>query len=382
MGTVRTTAQRLDTHDPAVTQSSVHASARPTLFIIDNLADRVKKTKKAFGDLYALRFFSDGDQAFQALLQEQPGAVLADERTLRVSGAGIHRAKCNDNRLKHIPFIFMSDHHEGPFLAGDGTGATDYFVKRPIKINTVLDLIAHCLSAGVEKSWAALPRTAHRALRQSADGFNDIAKAVANNTPLDKSQISNSCNPLVACVQDNQHKHVLMGLRNHHNLTYVHSMRVAVFMAVFAQAYNVSQDEMTLLASAGYMHDVGKMTLPQAVLNKASELDEHEWSEIRDHVVESGRIVSAIHDINPTVRLIAEQHHERLDGSGYPHGLSGLQINELVRMSAIADVFAAMTDIRPYKSAYDPETAFARMAEMKGWLDPHLLRLFREAILD
>lgn len=355
---------------------------RKILFLIDNLPIRVQKARAALGDVYALHVFDSGTAALEAMYKLSPQAVLVDERTLSRQGGGIHRTKCTDDRLKHIPFIIMSDGQNGPFLAGDGTGATDYFLKRPIAINRLMDRLANSMSEQVEASWKTLPQSAQTTLRSSADQFTEIAKAVANNTPLDKSQVTASCNPLVACVRENQHRHVLQGLRNHHNYTYVHSMRVAVFMSVFAQAYGVSRDEMTLLATGGYMHDVGKMVMPQNLLNKVDELGDDDWELMREHVVHSAQIVESIENVNPTLSVIAEQHHERLDGSGYPHGLKGLQINELGRMAAIADVFAAMTDHQPYKEALDAPSAFQHMENLGQALDQRLLKLFRDAVAD
>lgn len=352
------------------------------LFLIDNQSDRIQKTRAALGGLYELRVFQDGASALQGMLDDLPGAVLVDERTLSKQGGGIHRTKCHDERIKHIPFIILSNGQDGPFLAGDGTGAIDHFMKRPIKINLLLDRIASCVSQKVEKSWEALPKPAHQALRCTTDQFDAIAKAVANNTSLDKSQVTASCNPLVECVRDNQHKHVLLGLRNHNNFTYVHSMRVAVFMSVFAQAYNVGKDEMTLLATGGYMHDIGKMMLPQTILNKPEKLTDDEMDEVRHHVEHSCTIINSIEGVNPTIRWIAELHHERLDGSGYPNALQGPEINEIGRMAAISDVFANLTDECPYRCALEPEKAFSVMKQMGPALDQQLLALFQSAILD
>lgn len=367
---------------PTTNQPEAPQGPLKQIYIIDSLPVRVNKTRAALGNLYDLRAFSDGQSALDAMLQSPPDAVVIDERTLRIQGAGIHRTKCNDDRLKLIPFIIMSDGHEGPFIAGDGSGAPDHFLKRPIRINLLLDRIAALLSHQVETSWKKLPPKAGRALRSTADQFLDIAKSIANNTPLDRNAVNASCNPLVDCVRDHQHKHVLIGLRNHHNFTYTHSMRVAVFMAVFANAYNVSKDEMTLLTTGGFLHDVGKMVMPQSLLNKTEALSDQDWVTIRDHASQSKRIVDAIEGVNEAISFIAVQHHERLDGSGYPHGLAGFQINELGRMSAIADVYAGLTVERPYKRAFDPDTAFSIMKQMGGALDQHLLRLFREAIHD
>ena len=371
---------------PAVqqTQPSLHPASpkahRKRIYIIDNLPVRVNKTRTALGGLYELSSFSDGSSALAAMHIAPPDAVVIDERTLTQQGGGIHRAKCNDDSLKQIPFIIMSDGHEGPFITGDGTDAPDRFLKRPVPINLLLDHLAALMSRQVEKSWEKLPQQAGQALRSTADQFLDIAKAVANNTPLDRSAINSSCNPLVDCVSNNQQKYVLMGLRNHNNHTYTHSMRVAVFMAVFAQAYNVSKSEMTVLTTGGFLHDVGKMVMPQALLNKSGSLSDQDWVIMRDHARQSKSIVDKIADVNIAISVIAEQHHERLDGTGYPHGLTGLQINELGRMSAIADIYAGLTDEQPYKHGLTADNAFSIMEQMGPALDQHLLRLFREAI--
>jgi len=367
----------------AMSANSDVASVRPKqVFIIDNLPVRVNKTRAALGHLYETRAFSDGQAALDAMRDTPPDAVIIDERTLRMQGAGIHRTKCNDDSLKHIPFIIMSDGHEGPFIAGDGSGAPDHFLKRPIRINLILDRLAAMMSFEVEKSWEKLPKKAGRALRSTADQFLDIAKAVAHNTPLDRDAVNASCNPLVDCVRNHQHKHVLLGLKNHHNYTYAHSMRVAVFMSVFSYAYNVSKDEMTLLSTGGFLHDVGKMVMPQTLLNKTEALNEQDWVAMHDHVHQSEMITARIEGVNEVICTIAAHHHERLDGSGYPNGLKGAQINELGRMSAIADVYAGLTDERSYRRSFEPDVAFSIMKDMGGALDQHLLRLFREAVRD
>jgi len=356
--------------------------ARPIVFIIDAQMDRVAKAQAALSNLYDLKIYGEGPTALRDMYALKPALVLVDEQTLSKQGAGIHRTKCNDKVLKHIPFIIISNTNDGPFLAGDGSGAMDHFMRRPVSIETVMRRIAKSLNAEVEKSWESLPQSAQSTLQESANNFGSIAKAIAGNQPLDKSMVTASSNPLVSCVKDNQHKHVLMGLRKHHNFTYVHSMRVAVFMAVFADAYNVSQDEMTMLASGGYMHDVGMTMLPDSILNKADCLNDHEWESVRKHVAYSCDILDEIEGISPIVRIIVEHHHERLDGSGYPYGLEGADINELGRMAAIADIFAGLTDQRPSQVALSPENAFVALERMGDKLDRKLLHLFREAILD
>lgn len=361
---------------------ALEGDARQSIYVIDGEADRVNKIRKALGGAYVLSPFTNGRAALDAMRRNNPDVVLVDEHTLRTQGGGVHRTKCTDNSLKHIPFIIMSDTQSGPFVAGDGSGAADHFLKRPIRIEQLINRIDACVGERVERSWQALPKPVGTALQTTLIQFDDIAKAVANNTPLDRKAVSASCNPLVACVQDDQHKLILKGLRDHSNYTYVHSMRVAVFMAVFAKAYNVSTDEMTQLAIGGFLHDVGKMALSQQLVNKTGHLDKSESSALREHAQHTQDIVQSIEGIHDAVRVIVEQHHERLDGSGYPQQLKGTQINELGRMSAIADTFATLTDIRPQKRAFAPHVAFAILEQQPFALDQRLVKLFRAALED
>lgn len=95
---------------------------RKRLFIIDNMPLRVQKAQAAMGDLYDVAVFSDGGRALQAMYEHPPHVALVDQRTMSTQGRGVHRTKCTDDKLKHIPFIIMSDVHEGPFLAGTVRG--------------------------------------------------------------------------------------------------------------------------------------------------------------------------------------------------------------------------------------------------------------------
>ena len=356
------------------------ASAKRSIYILDHLPVRVAKIKAVFGGLYDLQVFADGQQALEAMRLNPPDAVISDDHTLQSSGHHIHRTKCSSQQLKGIPFFIASDALNGPYMSQNGTGATDYFFKRPVDANQLFNLVVKTINQNVESAWTKLPQKAGAALQASSQSFSDMAQAIANNKPLDKAMVSAGCNPLIECVQDDQHKHLLQGLKNHHNFVYTHSMRVAVFMCVFANAYNVSKEETVTLATAGFMHDVGETLLPPSLLNKSTPFTEQELQTMRHHVEDSEQIISSIKDVHPVIPLVASLHHERLDGSGYPRGLKDGDINELGRMIAIADVFAAMTDDRPNRQSLSIQGAFAKMEGMGGLFDLHMLQLFREAI--
>ncbi|MFC1672761.1 HD domain-containing phosphohydrolase [Pseudomonadota bacterium] len=370
-------APHLHQHDQGATGAM---ASKKLIFVIAMIPVRAQNLAAALCSMYTVRTFPDGGAALQAMLKNAPDAVVIDERTLRSQGHGIHKTKLQNSRLKMVPFVIMSDATEGELVLGDDEAAMDIFIKRPFNVNYLFEQIAYAISQSIERSWKSLPPSANRTLKSTADQFKNIAKALATNTPLTKEDTQGGCNPLVKCVRANEHRYVLEGLRDHHNFTYVHSMRVAVFMSVFGQACQISDDEMLLLSTCGFLHDVGKMVMPQTLLNKEGKLDQGEWGVMQNHVKHSHAIVGAIDDINPSITLVAEQHHERIDGTGYPRGLRGGQINELGRMAAVADTFAGLTDKRPYRRAFDANAAFSIMGQMNGALDQNLVRTFREVI--
>ena len=125
------------------------------------------------------------------------------------------------------------------------------------------------------------------------------------------------------------------------------------------------------------LHDVGKIVTPAQILDKPGKLTEEEWPTMRNHVVRSGELLDAGDDVTKGARIIAEQHHEKIDGTGYPLGLKGAEMNELARMSSIVDIFGALTDARSYKPAFPADKAFAILEDMGPKIDQNLLAIFR-----
>jgi HD-GYP domain-containing protein (c-di-GMP phosphodiesterase class II) len=161
-------------------------------------------------------------------------------------------------------------------------------------------------------------------------------------------------------------------------------MRVATLLSLFGFTIGLSSDEQSVLASGGLLHDVGKMSIPHEVLNKPGRLTPEEFTVMKSHVTASVAYLSGCPDLPQGIHVIAGQHHEKLDGSGYPLGLFGSQLNHLARMASIVDVFSALTDRRAYKPSMEAEVALKMMVEQMGshHLDMGLLMLFREMLLD
>ncbi|MFM4804473.1 HD-GYP domain-containing protein [Aeromonas bivalvium] len=137
-----------------------------------------------------------------------------------------------------------------------------------------------------------------------------------------------------------------------------HSMNVAILLANFGRYLGLARSVLKELTLGGLLHDVGKIMTPNEVLNKPGKLTDEEFVIMREHVVHSHDILIATSGITPTMLEVATNHHERLDGSGYPRRLKGEQLSLYTRMSAIVDVYDAVTADRVYKQGMPPTQAF------------------------
>lgn len=168
----------------------------------------------------------------------------------------------------------------------------------------------------------------------------------------------------------------LVRLKSADDYTYMHSVAVAALMVSFARHLGLDALRVRSAGLAGMLHDVGKSLVPLDVLNKPIELNGVETVQVRKHPQLGHRLLVSRGGVDGEVLDACLHHHEKFDGAGYPHGLIGEQIGRLARMTAICDVYDAVTSDRPYKKAWDPAHAVQRMAGWRGHFDPRLFRAF------
>jgi putative two-component system response regulator len=160
-----------------------------------------------------------------------------------------------------------------------------------------------------------------------------------------------------------------------------HCQRLAVASVILGEALGLSPTDLTALFRGGYLHDIGKISIPDAILFKQGLLSAEEWKIMRSHPIRGEEICRPMKSLWPVLPII-RNHHERWDGSGYPDGLAGEDIPLLARILQVADIYDALITERPYKPALSPEESFAVMEEevRRGWRDPELVPLFVSTI--
>ena len=169
-------------------------------------------------------------------------------------------------------------------------------------------------------------------------------------------------------------------IRQHHSQTYQHCLTVTAIAAAFGKHLGFSRHDTETLAFAGLLHDVGKSKIPVEILEKPSALEESEAEVMKSHPMLGHEILRNHPDFSGDMLDMVLHHHEYLDGSGYPHGLKGNEISDLVRMITIADVYGALIERRAYKMPLSGINALEILRAMDGKLDRALVGEFAPVV--
>lgn len=357
------------------------ANLGPAIWILDSQAPHRRDVETALRPFYLLDLFSEAEQAVASLSRTSPGVVIVGEKAGAKGGLDFVRMLRQQKGQERTPVLFIADSPDSrapALLAG-----VDDCLTKPYRRATLVDAVFSLLNAAVETSWENLPGNARAALRETLVVFARLSERLLSGEALIYDSVSTACAPLVEAVDHRETRAILSGVRGHTNYTFAHSVRVATLLALFSNILGLPADEQLVLATGGLLIDVGKMSIPHAILNKSGPLTEEELGVMQSHVSDTVDFLARNHTLPDTVRIIAGQHHEKLDGSGYPNGLAAGDLNEIARMAAIADVFSALTDYRAYKESMSAEEALRIMTEdMEKQLDQKLIKLFHPALLN
>lgn len=158
-----------------------------------------------------------------------------------------------------------------------------------------------------------------------------------------------------------------------------HCQRLAAYACALGERLGVGDEDLTALARGGFLHDIGKVGIPDAVLLKPGPLTEDEYTLIKSHTIIGERLCGELRSLS-RVRAIVRSHHERLDGSGYPDGLAGDAIPLRAQIISVVDLFDALTSTRPYKQPWSVQEAWSTMREQvkRGWYREDLVEALIE----
>jgi putative nucleotidyltransferase with HDIG domain len=211
--------------------------------------------------------------------------------------------------------------------------------------------------------------------------LDDLIGPGASDKPFKLPEIAAKSSAIVSTILDTNLDRWVQTVRSHHSATYQHSMLVTGTLVAIGGHLGMRSVDLTRLAVGGLMHDIGKADVPLEILDKPSALEEKEMELIRLHPalgVERARLSEGI---APDLIELIGNHHEYLDGTGYPNRLLGAELSDPVRLLTIADIFAALIEKRAYKQAMSATEAVGILQRMDGKIDMDFLRAVEPVLL-
>jgi putative two-component system response regulator len=332
-----------------------HTSPRQhEILVVDDIAANLKLLSNILADEhYNVRVAINGEMALASIHAQKPDLVLLDIKMPDMDGFEVCKRLKAEPETASIPIIFISalNETEGKVDAFRA-GGVDYITK-PFANEEVLARV-------------------HTHLE-----LNDYKNHLEEKVSQAVSEIQNLNDELEATQKEVIY---MMGAaideRSHE--TGLHVVRVAEAAKRLATLHGVEADTIDLIYRAAPMHDIGKVAIPDAILNKPGKLTDDEMAMMKTHSQIGYDILKySKRSVLQMAAIIAQQHHERFDGFGYPNGLKGKDIHIAGRVCALADVFDALSHERVYKPAWEPEQVRDYFREQKGKaFDPDLAELF------
>lgn len=217
----------------------------------------------------------------------------------------------------------------------------------------------------------------------SVDNFKqELNDIITKNSAEIVDHMLQEVNDLLSKTRNSLHLLDMMQcLRGYDDMTYMHSMNVALICHIIGTWVGLPTDELNVLVTCGLLHDIGKLKIPAEIISKPGKLTDEEFELVRSHP-RIGYDILRSKDLDNRIKLAALQHHERFNGSGYPRHLNGPEISNFSSIVAIADVYDAMTSNRSYRKGICPFTVIATFEKEKELYEPSLLYLFMKRTIE
>jgi putative two-component system response regulator len=319
---------------------------KPSILVVDDVPENIDILTGILKDAYRVRAATNGPSALSLVKKLPPDLILLDIMMPGMDGYEVCRQLKADHASSKIPVIFVTAMGEVEDESrGFAVGCVDYITK-PVSP----PIVKHRIKT-------------HLALYDQNRGLE--AQVQDRTVELEQTRL--------------QVIHRLGRASEYRdNETGLHVIRMSHYAYSIGLAAGLSRDEAALLLNAAPMHDVGKIGIPDSILINPGKLSLDEWAMMRRHCEFGAAIIGDYaHPLFQTSRVIALTHHEKWNGEGYPNGLAGEQIPLLGRIVALADVFDALTNKRPYKEAWSVEAALDWISAQRGeHFDPALTDIF------
>jgi putative two-component system response regulator len=333
------------------------------ILIVDDVTDNIQVAMNILKEEnYEFAFATSGEDALELLQDTHFDLILLDIMMPGIDGYEVCRRLKKDESTQDIPVIFLTAKSDVDSIdKGFKSGGVDYIIK-PFHANELLARVKTHLELYKAKSLLL-----HHNISLETKLINEEKRLLSELEENQKEMIF-VLTELMESTSDETGKHI---------------KRVAEYSRLLAHYHpSISEEDANIIYHASPMHDIGKIAIPEKILHKPGKLTDEEFQIMKMHTTKAHEFLqSSCRSIMKTADIIAYEHHEKWDGTGYPRGLKGNKIHIFGRIIALADVFDALTHKRVYKEAWSIDDAIAYIIENSGThFDPELVKIFEDNI--
>ncbi|NOQ35597.1 MAG: response regulator [Methylococcaceae bacterium] len=328
------------------------------ILIVDDVLDNIQVAMNILKeDNYDLAFARNGVEALELIKFQEFDLILLDIMMPEMDGFQVCTKLKENEKTRAIPIIFLTAKVDVDSIAeGFELGAVDY-VTKPFHANELLARVK-----------------THLQLANANKELKELNAALKTKSKLEHHRLTNE-------IEDTQKEVIYMLtslMESFSDETGKHISRVAEYSRLLAHYYGLNDDDAEIIYAAAPMHDIGKIAVDSKILHKKGKLTTEEYTAMKEHATFGHKILqNSQRKILKAAEIIAYQHHEKWDGSGYPRGLKAENIHIYGRIVSFADVFDALSNPRAYKKAWSKEEVLNYITEEAGkHFDPHLVELF------
>jgi len=336
------------------------------IILVDDNPANLRIGKNVLSEKYTVATAPSAEKMFNLLENNKPAMILLDIDMPQTNGYEAIKILKSKQETKDIPVIFLTGKTESDDeITGLSLGAIDYITK-PFQPALLLKRIeVHLLVEAQKKELQYFNENLQKMVEEKTQSVMELQNALLKTMA-----------ELVECRDDTTGGHIERTQRG-----------IKILLEEIEKSGIYAEEtkgwDLELLLQSSQLHDVGKISINDVILKKPEKLNKQEFDEMKKHAAFGERIIEKIEtlakesDFLKYAKIFAASHHEKWDGTGYPRGLKGDEIPLLGRIMAIADVYDALTSMRPYKEAFPHEEAVRIITNSSGTqFDPKLIELF------
>lgn len=282
---------------------------------------------------------------------------------------------CKETNSDRVPKIFVAGQSAGAASSATQALKADQTISKPIVIGELSAAIGR-LYPDLAREMEARPASSRATSQKCFATLSTITKMVQSGNRISRKHVEGNARDICKTIGHGTTIDWLAAVNDHHSYTFRHSLHVAGLTYAFAEHLGFSDRDKNTMVTGALLHDVGKAKIPLALLDKEEPLNLKEQMLFVQHPTFGAQILKNDGCWDQLALNLVLEHHEYLDGSGFPKRLAGDRIIDPVRMLTIADVFSALVDKRSYKEAVEPKKAMKKLFSMAGKLDMDMVKAF------